>query len=102
MLDQRRRRWADVVQMLYKCFVLCLLGCKIIATRTHASECVKYTYACTILFNVYINLANLSNQSINSVTSIAPKSSGDTSSEAQNPNQNQLNLESQIILLKSK
>ena len=21
MLDQRRRRWADVVQMLYKCFV---------------------------------------------------------------------------------
>ena len=22
MLDQRRRRWADVVQMLYKCFVL--------------------------------------------------------------------------------
>ena len=22
MLDQRGRRWADVVQMLYKCFVL--------------------------------------------------------------------------------
>ena len=22
MLDQRRRRWKDVVQMLYKCFVL--------------------------------------------------------------------------------
>ena len=21
MLDQRRRRWADIVQMLYKCFV---------------------------------------------------------------------------------
>ena len=21
MLDQRRRRWVDVVQMLYKCFV---------------------------------------------------------------------------------
>ena len=21
MLDQRRRRWADVVQMLYKCFI---------------------------------------------------------------------------------
>ena len=21
MLDQRRRRWSDVVQMLYKCFV---------------------------------------------------------------------------------
>ena len=21
MLDQRRRRWADVVQMVYKCFV---------------------------------------------------------------------------------
>ena len=21
MLDQRRRRWTDVVQMLYKCFV---------------------------------------------------------------------------------
>ena len=21
MLEQRRRRWADVVQMLYKCFV---------------------------------------------------------------------------------
>ena len=21
MLDQRRRRWADVVQMLFKCFV---------------------------------------------------------------------------------
>ena len=21
MLDQRRRRWADVAQMLYKCFV---------------------------------------------------------------------------------
>ena len=21
MLDQRRRRWADVVQLLYKCFV---------------------------------------------------------------------------------
>ena len=25
MLDQRRRRWADVVQMLYKCFVFA--GC---------------------------------------------------------------------------
>ena len=25
MLDQRRRPWGDVVQMLYKCF-LCLLG----------------------------------------------------------------------------
>ena len=22
MLDQRRRRWADIVQILYKCFVL--------------------------------------------------------------------------------
>ena len=21
MLDQRRRRWADIVQMLYKCFM---------------------------------------------------------------------------------
>ena len=26
MLDQRRRRWADVVQMLYKCFVLAGYG----------------------------------------------------------------------------
>ena len=29
MLAQHRRRWADIVQMLYKCFVfagLCLLG----------------------------------------------------------------------------
>ena len=25
-LDQRRRRWADVVQMLYKCFVFTGLG----------------------------------------------------------------------------
>ena len=23
LLDQRRRRWADVVQMLYKCFCVC-------------------------------------------------------------------------------
>ena len=33
MLVQRRRRWADVLQMLYKCFVFagnapCLLGCQ--------------------------------------------------------------------------
>ena len=32
MLDQRRRRWADVVQMLYKCFVFTgmvgLMQCK--------------------------------------------------------------------------
>ena len=27
MLDQRRRRWADVVQMLYKCFVLAGTAC---------------------------------------------------------------------------
>ena len=26
MLDQRRRRWADFVQLLYKINVLCLLG----------------------------------------------------------------------------
>ena len=26
MLDQRRRRWADVVQMLYKCFVFAGTG----------------------------------------------------------------------------
>ena len=25
-LDQRRRRWADVVQMLYKCFVFAGMG----------------------------------------------------------------------------
>ena len=24
MLDQRRRRWANVVQMLYKCFLRCI------------------------------------------------------------------------------
>ena len=27
MLDQRRRRWADVVQMLYKCFVFAGIAC---------------------------------------------------------------------------
>ena len=26
MLDQRRRRWADVVQLLYKCFVLAVFS----------------------------------------------------------------------------
>ena len=26
MLDQRRRRWANVVQMLYKCFVFAGMG----------------------------------------------------------------------------
>ena len=32
MLDQRRRRWADVVQMLYKCFVFA----GIVPTLDHA------------------------------------------------------------------
>ena len=26
MLDQRRRRWADIVQVLYKCFVFAGAG----------------------------------------------------------------------------
>ena len=26
MSDQRRRRWADLVQMLYKCFVLTVIS----------------------------------------------------------------------------
>ena len=26
MLDQRRRRWADIVQMLYKCFIFAVVG----------------------------------------------------------------------------
>ena len=26
MLSQRQERWADVVQMLYQCFFVCLLG----------------------------------------------------------------------------
>ena len=29
MLDQRRRRWADVVQMLYKYFVFAGLSCRL-------------------------------------------------------------------------
>ena len=31
MLDQRRRRWADVVQMLYTCFVFA--GYRVIISR---------------------------------------------------------------------
>ena len=32
MLDQRRRRWADVVLMLYKCFVFAGLSVNIIVS----------------------------------------------------------------------
>ena len=41
MLDQRRRRWVDVVQMLYKCVVL--------FAESYDHECVN-TMFCT--FNI--------------------------------------------------
>ena len=41
MLDQRRRRWADVVQMLYKCFVFARIHQRIYLPFSH--------YAATIL-----------------------------------------------------
>ena len=46
MLDQRRRRWADVVQMLYKCFVFAgtavTLVCK--AKRQYLPNCKVSKY----------------------------------------------------------
>ena len=44
MLDQRGRRWADVVQMLYKCFRLCWV---------HPYQCV------VIIFYFFINARSL-------------------------------------------
>ena len=38
MLDQRRRRWADVVQMLYKCFVFPGLLFVVLRGSGHAGE----------------------------------------------------------------
>ena len=37
MLDQRRKRWADVVQMLYKCFVF---------AGYRMALCYAYFYKC--------------------------------------------------------
>ena len=36
MLDQRRRRWADVVQMIYKCYVFAGMGPSSLG-QSHAS-----------------------------------------------------------------
>ena len=45
MLDQRRRRWADVVQMLYKCFVF--TGISVIQSHLTRHRCLSVgpTYA---------------------------------------------------------
>ena len=40
MLDQRRRRWADVLQMLYKCFVF--------AGYTRQVELLQNAYNCLL------------------------------------------------------
>ena len=36
MLDQRRRRWSNIVKMLYKCFMLAGLACLLIILMYHA------------------------------------------------------------------
>ena len=56
MLDQRRRRWADVVQMVYRC--LCLLG----TTKdmgSYPTVCQNWCfYPCKIIFG-YNNLLGI-------------------------------------------
>ena len=42
MLDQRRRRWADVVQMLYKCFLFAGVGRMIISPLLSLIQNVAY------------------------------------------------------------
>ena len=42
MLDQRRRRWADVVQMIYKCFVFDGKSLRYAASLT----CRQHCYMC--------------------------------------------------------
>ena len=38
MLDQRRRRWDDVIQMLYKCFVFARLFIYFVLNTTHSLD----------------------------------------------------------------
>ena len=38
MLDQRRRRWADVVQMLYKCFVFAVYTTRTLSFQQDISQ----------------------------------------------------------------
>ena len=39
MLDQRQRRWADVVQMLYKCFAFAEIVRKYIQKQDTLNQC---------------------------------------------------------------
>ena len=50
MLDQRRRRWADVVQMLYRCFVFAGLSGYVVGREKYAYLCYKKVYrsACNL------------------------------------------------------
>ena len=46
MLDQRQRRWADAVQMLYKCFVFAAIG-----TALKSQKAVGYIRCCLLAFH---------------------------------------------------
>ena len=48
MLDQRRRRWADVVQMLYTCFVFAGMSPNAVLTFNHPL-CVQLVFVWFII-----------------------------------------------------
>ena len=54
MLDQRRRRWANAVQMLYKCFVfagICIFNCRLWFQVYEAkNKCINTFFHERILF----------------------------------------------------
>ena len=47
MLDQRRRRWADVVEILYECFVLSGMTLDKLNISTLTQKCITYTVSRT-------------------------------------------------------
>ena len=65
MLDQRRRRWADVVQMLYKCFVFAdiyMMARHPLVTRTSHTLIITYNpRIINLLYPVYPLIATAAN-----------------------------------------
>ena len=64
MLEQRRRRWADVVQILYKCFVLARLRkpCRRLVNRfyiiliVHVCLLLCHMWACVNCIGILVGL----------------------------------------------
>ena len=55
MLDQRRRRWADVVRMLYKCFVLAGMLARANVADIHDATICRFIFLFILLWTTLLS-----------------------------------------------